>query len=65
MVIMPIYGSKYRRSILLSAAFITSSTKNAVFNEPINVTEISWVNQRSFNKAVEIKVVTYMKPEFT
>jgi len=47
------------------AGFITSSTKNAVFNEPINVTEFSWVNQRSFDKAVEIKAVTYMKPEFT
>jgi hypothetical protein len=48
-----------------AAGFITSSTKNAVFNEPVNVSEFSWFNQRSFDKAIEVKVVTYMKPGFT
>ncbi|MFH1788984.1 MAG: hypothetical protein ABH834_06360 [Candidatus Altiarchaeota archaeon] len=46
------------------AGFITSSTKHAVFNEPLNMSDISWAVSRSFNKAVEIKVVVYEKPTF-
>lgn len=44
------------------AGFITSSTKHAVFNEPLNISQMSWVVSRSFDKAVEVKVVVYEKP---
>lgn len=48
-----------RYTTISNASYITSATKNAVFNEPINVTDIPLLTQRSFNKAIELKVVTY------